>query len=87
MEFALYQNYPNPFNPKTIINYELPITNDVELSIYNLLGQKMVTLVHERQKAGDHQVEWDSSGFPSGVYFYRINAGTYTDIKKMLLVK
>jgi hypothetical protein len=87
MEFALYQNYPNPFNPKTIINYELPITNDVELTIYNLLGQKVVILVSGKQKAGHHHVEWDASGFPSGVYFYRIKAGSYTGIKKMLLVK
>ena len=87
MEFALYQNYPNPFNPQTIINYELPTMTNVELNIYNLLGQKVVTLVSGKQKAGHHHVEWDASGFPSGVYFYRIKAGTYTDIKKMLLVK
>jgi hypothetical protein len=85
--YILGDAYPNPFNPKTIINYELPITNVVELKIYNLLGQKVVTLVSETQNAGYHQVEWDASGFPSGVYFYRIKAGTYTDIKKILLIK
>ena len=75
LRFRLSQNYPNPFNPKTIINYELParsegglMMNDVELSVYNLLGQKVATLVSERQEAGYHQVEWDGSGFASGVY-------------------
>ena len=87
VEFALYQNYPNPFNPQTIINYELPTMTNVELNIYNLLGQKVTTLISKKQKAGHHHVEWDASGFPSGVYFYRIKAGMYTDIKKMLLVK
>jgi len=74
-KFELYQNYPNPFNPKTMINYQLPMINDVELSIYNLLGQKVATLVDERQQAGYHQVEWDASGFSSGIYYYRIEVG------------
>jgi len=85
--FSLKQNYPNPFNPRTIINYELPITNDVNLSIYNLLGQKVVRLVSERQKAGRHQVEWDASGFASGVYYYKIEAGEFQDVKKMILLQ
>jgi len=72
--YELEQNYPNPFNPKTIINYELPITNEVELSIYNLLGQKVVTLVSGKQQAGYYQVEWDASRFASGVYIYRLSA-------------
>jgi hypothetical protein len=65
-EFRLLQNFPNPFNPTTIINYELPITNYTELNIYNLLGQRVATLVSEKQEAGQHQVEWDASGFSSG---------------------
>jgi hypothetical protein len=85
--FGLNQNYPNPFNPTTFINYELPITNDVELSIYNLIGQKIVTLVKESQRAGYHQVEWDASGFASGVYYYRIEAGEFVDVKKMILIR
>jgi len=85
--FALKQNYPNPFNPKTIINYELPITNDVELNIYNLLGQKIVTLVSERQNAGYYEVEWNASGFASGIYYYMIKAGHFQTIKKMVLMK
>jgi hypothetical protein len=87
IQFSLSQNYPNPFNPSTKINYELPITNDVNLSIYNLLGQKVATLVNEQKQAGSHQVAWDASGFPSGVYYYRIEAGEFQDVKKMILLK
>jgi len=83
----LANNYPNPFNPRTIINYELANTNDVELSIYNLLGQKVATLVSEKQNIGFHQVEWDASGFASGVYYYRIEAGEVMDVKKMMLLR
>jgi hypothetical protein len=86
-KFSLEQNYPNPFNPRTIINYELPITNDVDLSIYNLTGQKVATLVNESQRAGRHQVEWDASGFASGVYYCRIEAGEFVEVKKMVLLR
>ena len=65
-------NYPNPFNPKTKISYQLPVTCDVELSVYNLLGQKMTTLISKRQVAGNYQVEWDASDYASGVYIYRL---------------
>ncbi len=85
--FKLYPNYPNPFNPKTMINYELPITNYVDLNIYNLLGQKVATLVSERQNAGHHQIEWEAGDLSSGVYYYMITAGEFQDVKKMLLVK
>ena len=83
----LSQNYPNPFNPTTIINYELPITNKVELSIYNLIGQKVHSLVSGVQQAGYHQVEWDATGFSSGVYFYHLIAGRYHEVRKMVLLK
>jgi hypothetical protein len=86
-QFKLEQNYPNPFNPTTIINYELPITNDVELSIYNLLGQKVAMLINEQKDAGYHQVEWDASGFASGIYYYRIQAGEFVSVKKMVLLR
>jgi predicted outer membrane repeat protein len=85
--FALYQNYPNPFNPITMINYQLPMTNDVELSIYNLLGQKVATLVNKPQQAGSYQVEWDASGFATGVYYYQIKAGEFQDVKRMILLR
>ncbi len=86
-QFYLAQNYPNPFNPKTIINYELPITTDVELSIFNLLGQKVATLVSGKQPAGNYQVEWDATGFASGVYYYRIEAGNFVQTRKMIYLK
>jgi hypothetical protein len=86
-KYTLFQNYPNPFNPKTNINYELPITNFIELSIYDLLGEKVATLVSEKQNSGYHQVEWDASGFASGIYYYKINAGSFQSVKKMILLK
>jgi hypothetical protein len=85
--FKLKQNFPNPFNPTTQINYELPITNYVDLKIHDILGRKVATLVREKKKAGSHHVEWDASGFASGVYYYRIEAGDFVDVKKMLLIK
>jgi rhodanese-related sulfurtransferase len=86
-KFALHQNYPNPFNPKTYINYELPITNYVEISIYNCLGQRVVTIVSEEQSVGHHQVEWETSGIAGGVYYYTMKASDFHDVKKMVLIK
>jgi hypothetical protein len=73
--YQLFQNYPNPFNPATMISYQLPMTSKVELSIYNLLGQRVATLVSQKQPAGTYSVQWDASGFASGVYLYRLEAG------------
>ena len=86
-KFSLSQNYPNPFNPSTAIGFQLLAVSDVELSIYNVLGEKIVTLVSEKLKAGYHQVEWDASGFASGVYFYRLQSGSIVKIKRMVLAK
>jgi hypothetical protein len=86
-KFKLFQNYPNPFNPKTIINYELRITGDVDLSVYNLLGQKVAILVSEKQAAGRYQVEWDASGFASGVYYYKLQTGEFVEVKEMILIR
>jgi photosystem II stability/assembly factor-like uncharacterized protein len=86
-KFNLSQNYPNPFNPKTVISYQLPAISDVDLSMYNLIGQKVATLVSAKQNAGYHQVEWDASAFASGIYYYRIQAGEFQDVKKMILIK
>jgi hypothetical protein len=83
----LFQNYPNPFNPKTVIRYALPVTCYVDLSIYNLIGQKVATLVSEKQQTGQYQVQWDASGFASGIYYYCINAGEFKQVKKMILVR
>ena len=86
-EYRLYQNFPNPFNPITSIYYQLPVTSFIDLSIYNLLGQKITTLVSEEQNAGYHQVEWNAGDLAGGIYIYRINAGTFQDVKKMVLLK
>lgn len=86
-EYVLMQNYPNPFNPVTTISYQLPKSSVVELSIYNLLGQKVATLVDKKQPAGQYQLQWDASGFASGVYYYKLTTENFQQIKKMLLVK
>jgi protocatechuate 3,4-dioxygenase beta subunit len=85
--FSLQQNYPNPFNPITHIQYTLAEPGLVELNLYNMLGQQVASLVYEKQEAGIHQVRWDGSGFPSGMYFYRIQSGDFCAVKKCLLVK
>jgi hypothetical protein len=85
--YKLRQNYPNPFNPKTVISYQLPVNSHVELNIYNIIGQKVATLVNTKQPAGYHQVEWNANGFASGNYFYRLQAGTHVETKKMILRK
>ena len=87
-DFKLYQNYPNPFNPKTAISYELKASSYVDLSIYNIIGQKVATLVSEEKLAGQYQVEWDASLFASGVYLYRLSADQgFVQTKKLVLLK
>ncbi len=85
--FELSQNYPNPFNPVTQIRYSLPVDCKVKLEIYNILGQKVETLVNRRQKVGYKAVKWDADSFSSGIYFYRIEAGNFTKARKMILLK
>lgn len=86
-QFMLEQNYPNPFNPTTTITYILPVASDVRLEIFDMLGRKVATLLSEKQSAGTHTYTLNASGFSSGAYFYRISAGTFTQTKKMMLVK
>jgi hypothetical protein len=91
-EFTLFPNYPNPFNPQTVIQYALPHDCEVQITIYNILGQKVRTLVNENQKAGYQRVEWNSKNdkgeeVASGIYFFRIKAGEFSDVRKMVLLK
>ncbi len=86
-EFALMQNYPNPFNPATQINFELPVKSEVSLKIYNLLGQEVATLVNEEKAAGRYSADWNASALASGVYFYKLEAGSFVQTKKMILMK
>jgi len=87
-KFTLKQNYPNPFNPVTSIEYQVARISHVELSIYNILGQKVVKLVSEKQTAGTYKVEWDAAGFASGIYFYRLETDKgFVQSKKLILLK
>jgi hypothetical protein len=91
-EFSVDQNYPNPFNPSTNISYSLPVRSEVELTIFNIMGQTVVTLKQGNQSAGEHTVVWDGNNesghaVASGVYFYRIIAGDNVQSRKMLLLK
>jgi hypothetical protein len=90
--FQLYQNYPNPFNPITKINYSVPSVGayrntPVQLKVYDVLGNEVVTLVNEEKPAGDYEVEFDGTGLTSGIYFYQLRAGDYTDTRKMILLR
>jgi hypothetical protein len=85
--YNLFQNYPNPFNPSTTISYQLPANSFVSLKIFDVLGREIKTLVQEQQNAGNHSVRFNGTNIPSGVYFYRLQAGTYSAAKKLLLVK
>lgn len=86
-KYELLQNYPNPFNPITNIKYQIAKSNLVTLKVYDILGKEVATLVNENMKAGTYEVMFDASNVPSGVYFYKISAGSYSDTKKMLLIK
>ncbi len=85
--FKLEQNYPNPFNPETMISYALPKAGKVELTVFNMLGQKVAGLVNSWQKAGTYQVRFNATGLPSGVYFYRLKAGSFNQIRKMIYLR
>lgn len=85
--FKLAQNYPNPFNPSTTISFQVPTASLTSLTVYDLLGKKVAELVNETLSPGEYQVTFDASKFASGVYFYRLTAGAFTDIKKLVLLK
>lgn len=85
--FSLEQNYPNPFNPKTIINYQLPMSNYVKLVVYDVMGREIASLVNQKQNAGSYKVEWDASNYPSGIYYYRLTYEDQSLTRKMILLK
>jgi hypothetical protein len=87
VHYSLNQNYPNPFNPTTKISYSLPIDSKVNVSIYNILGQKVYELVNKSLKAGEYEAVFNASNFSSGVYIYRIKTDNFVQSKKMLLLK
>jgi hypothetical protein len=87
LRFSLQQNYPNPFNPVTTIKYSLAASEHVKLIVYDLRGRQVAILIDEKQNAGPHQISFDGRNLASGIYFYRLNAGSYVDEKRMLLLK
>lgn len=85
--YTLDQNYPNPFNPSTTIAFQVPMASHVTLKIYDLLGKEIVTLVNEQKSPGAHQVRFDAAGLSGSVYFYRMQAGQFTQTRKLLLLR
>ena len=86
-EFALSPAYPNPFNPTTTLSFALPVSNTVMISIYNLQGREVATLVNTTMDAGYHSVTWDANSYGSGVYFVHMIAGEYMNTQKLMLIK
>jgi hypothetical protein len=85
--FALSQNYPNPFNPATTIRFSLPERSLVRLTLYNLLGEEVVTLLNDDRDAGVHEVRWVPEGLPTGTYLYRLQTSRFTEVKKLMLLR
>ena len=86
-DFELNQNYPNPFNPTTVINYSVPNTNMVTIKVFDQLGKQVATLVNEEKPAGNYSVNFNASKLSSGVYYYRMKAGSFVETKKLVLMK
>jgi hypothetical protein len=86
-DFMLYQNYPNPFNPTTTIKFAIPKAGFVKLAVYDMLGREVKTLVNESLGAGNYEVKFNSANLSSGIYFYKLITGDFTEVKKMSLIK
>jgi hypothetical protein len=84
---VLYQNYPNPFNPLTKIKFDIPANSNAKLSVFDILGKEISILVDGELKAGKYEIDFNASDYSSGVYFYRLIAGDFIDLKKMILIK
>ncbi len=85
--YSLSQNYPNPFNPSTKISYQLPVNNFVTLKVYDIIGREVATLINEQKNAGLYEVTFDASRLSSGMYFYRLTAGSFVNTRKLMLIK
>jgi hypothetical protein len=85
--FSLEQNYPNPFNPETVVRYQVPVASDLKIIVYDLLGRQVAVLVNDRKEAGSYEVKFSGTGLASGVYFYRLQAGSYVNTRKLLLLR
>jgi hypothetical protein len=85
--YMLNQNYPNPFNPTTVISYSIPYSSNVSLKVYDVLGKLAATLVNESQEAGNYCVNFNASELSNGIYYYKIESGSFIAVKKMLLLK
>ena len=86
-EYVLEQNYPNPFNPTTVISYSIPKSSNVSVKVFDVLGNTIATLVNQNQSIGSYKVNFNASALSNGIYFYKISAGEFTSIKKMMLIK
>jgi hypothetical protein len=86
-EYALYQNYPNPFNPETSIQFDLKESGRVELKIFNLMGQEIMTLLNQQMPAGSHRITFAADNLPTGVYIYVLKTNNFTASKKMIIMK
>lgn len=81
------QNYPNPFNPITKISWQAPVGSHQTLKVYDMLGKEITTLVDDYREAGRYETDFDATSIPSGVYFYRLKAGFFTEVRKMILLR
>ncbi len=86
-DFQLSQNYPNPFNPSTVISYQISVSSEVSLKVFDMLGREVASLVHGRKAAGQYHVTFDASGLSSGMYIYRLTANNFVDTRRMMLIK
>ena len=86
-EYNLSQNYPNPFNPTTTIQYDLQRSQHVTLTVYNILGEQVATLVNSIQSAGEHRLQFDGANLTGGVYFYKLESGDFSETRRMILLK
>ena len=86
-EYSLLQNYPNPFNPTTTISFNLPSKSFISLKIFDLIGREQATIVSEEMSQGNYSRQWNAERFPSGIYFYRLQTGIFSETKKLLLLR